>query len=89
MAIFPTFFFRQYKPGEVLLRCSRTKKTPFKAIKTRRSKSRKIHIFPKGLAHRFGPKMAILGSFFLANIGQENVFYDILERNNAFLGHKN
>ena len=27
--------------------------------------------------------------FFLANIGQENVFYDILERNNAFLDHKN
>ena len=24
--------------------------------------------------------------FFLSNIGQENVFYDILERNNAFLG---
>ena len=28
-------------------------------------------------------------SFFLGNIGQENVFYDILERKNAFLGYKN
>ena len=27
--------------------------------------------------------------FFLANIGQENVFYDILERKNVFLGYKN
>ena len=27
--------------------------------------------------------------FFLANIGQENVFYHILERKNAFLGYKN
>ena len=27
--------------------------------------------------------------FFLGNIGQENVFYDILERKNAFVGHKN
>ena len=27
--------------------------------------------------------------FFLGNIGQENVFYDTLERKNAFLGHKN
>ena len=27
--------------------------------------------------------------FFLGNIGQENVFYDILERKNAFLGNKN
>ena len=27
--------------------------------------------------------------FFLANIGQENVSYDILERENTFLGYKN
>ena len=26
--------------------------------------------------------------FFLGNIGQENVFYDILERKNVFLGYK-
>ena len=25
--------------------------------------------------------------FFLSNMGQENVFYDILERKNAFLGY--
>ena len=25
---------------------------------------------------------------FLCNIGQENVFYDILERKNAFLGYE-
>ena len=35
------------------------KKTPFYAIKTRSSKSQKIAIFPKGLTHGFGPKMAI------------------------------
>ena len=27
--------------------------------------------------------------FILGNIGQENVFYDIVERKNAFLGYKN
>ena len=27
--------------------------------------------------------------FLLGNIGQENVFYDILERKNDFLGYKN
>ena len=27
--------------------------------------------------------------FFLGNIGQENDFYDILERKNACLGYKN
>ena len=37
----------------------------------------------------FGPKMAIFPFFFLANIGHENVFYNILERNNAFLSYKN
>ena len=26
---------------------------------------------------------------FLGNIGEENVFYDILERKNAFLGYQN
>ena len=58
--------------------------------KTRSSKSRKIDIFPKGLTHGFGPKMGIfLTFFFLGYIGQENVFYDIVERINAFLGYKN
>ena len=33
--------------------------------------------------------MAIFQLFFLDNIGQENVFDDILERKNAFLGYKN
>ena len=33
--------------------------------------------------------MAIFPIFFLGNIGQENVFYDILERKNAFLAYKN
>ena len=59
-------------------------------IKTRSSKSRKIDIFPKGLTHGFGQKMAIFPTFFfLRIIEQENVFYDILERENAFLGYKN
>ena len=66
------------------------RKTPLQAIKRRSSKSRKIDILPKGLTHGFGPNMAIFSTFFfLGNIGQENVFYDILERKNAFLGYKN
>ena len=55
----------------------------------RSSKSQKIAIFLKGLTNCFGPKMAIFStSFFWGNIGQENVFYDILERKNAILGYK-
>ena len=49
-----------------------------------------MNIFPKGLTDGFGPKMAIFPNFFfLGNIGQENVFDDILERKNTFLGYKN
>ena len=66
------------------------KQTPLKTIKTKRSKSRKTDIVPKGLTHSFGSKLAMFSTFFfLGNIGQENVFYDILERKNAFLGYKN
>ena len=86
---FQLFFFREYRPGKCLLRYSRTKKTPFQAIKTRSSKSRKIDISPKGLTHGFGPKMGIFVTFFWGNIGQENVFFDILKRKNAFVGYKN
>ena len=33
-------------------------------------------------------KWPFLQNLFLGNIGQENAFYDILERENAFLGYK-
>ena len=33
--------------------------------------------------------MVIFPIFFLGKIGQENVFYDILQRENALLGYKN
>ena len=52
-------------------------------------KNRKIDIFVKGLNHGLGPKMVIFTTFFVGNIGHVNVFYDILERKNAFLGYKN
>ena len=37
----------------------------------------------------FVQKWALFQLFFLGIIGQENVFYDILERQNAFLSYKN
>ena len=141
---FEVLFFGQYRPGKCLLRYSRTKKNAFLAYKKRRSKSRKIDIFPKGLTYGFGPRMAsfslffrqyrpgkcllrynttknllsklqnpklqkdpkidifpkglthglnqkmaiFLTFFFLGNIGQENVCYDLLERKNDFLDYK-
>ena len=41
------------------------------------------------LTHGFGRKMAIFQTFFLSNLDKENVFYDVLERENAFLRYKN
>ena len=34
-------------------------------------------------------KWPFVNVFFLGNIGQENVFYNIQERKNAFLSYKN
>ena len=63
-------------------------KSLFQAIKTRSLKTRKIDIFLKELTHGFGRKLAVFLNFFFGNVGQENVFCDILERRNAFLGYK-
>ena len=42
-----------------------------------------------GLTNDFCPKMTIIPTSFLANRGNDNVFHDILEGKNAFLGDKN
>ena len=69
MAIFETFFFFQaIQAGKMSFTISYNEKTPFQAIKTRSSKSGKIDIFPNGLTHGFGPKMAIYRTFFLGTI---------------------
>ena len=81
-------FFQALQLRKMCFTIFQNDKTPFQAIKTS-SKSGKIAVFAKGLTHGFGPKLAIFPSFFLSIIGQENVFYDILERKNAFLGYKN
>ena len=79
MAIFQRFLFRQYRQGKCLLRYSRTKKTPFQAIKTRSSKSRKIGIFSKRLTHGFGPKMAIFPTFVFQAIQARKMSFTIFQ----------
>ena len=64
MADFPTFFFQAIQARKMCFTIFQNEKTYFQAIKTRSSKSRKIDIFPKGLTHGFGPKMAIFSTFF-------------------------
>ena len=88
MVIFPTFFFFG-KIGQENVFCDILEVKNASLGKKNTSLLRwKIHIFPKGLTHAFGPKMAVFPTFFLRELGQENVFYDILERKNAVLGYK-
>ena len=89
IAIFRTLFFQGIQARKMSFTIFQNQKTPFKAIKTQSSKSRKVDIFPKGLTNGFGSKMVIFPTSFLGNISQENVFYDILEPINTFLGYKN
>ena len=64
------------------------RKIAFLGYRNIKFKKLKIDIFRKVLTHHFGKKWPFFQLFFLGNIGQENVFYDILERKNAFLGYK-
>ena len=70
MAIFPTFFFCNLGQENVFYDILQ-RENAFPGYK---KKKFKIDIFAKGLTHGFGPKMAISPTFFLGNIGQENVF---------------
>ena len=66
------------------------RKNAFLAYKNKKFKKSKNWHFPKGVNPWFWSKNGLFSkSYFLGNIGQENVFYAILERKNAFLGYKN
>ena len=82
--------YRQYRPGKCLLRHSKTKKNAFVGNKNKKLKESKNWHFSKRVNPWFWSKNGHFSKFFfLRNIEQENLFYDILERKNAFLGYKN
>ena len=88
MAIFPIFFFRQFRPGKCLFRYSK-KKNAVLRYKSKKSKKPKNWHFSKGVNRWFWSKNCqFCNFFFLSNLAQENVFYDILEWKNAFLYYK-
>ena len=65
-------------------------KNAFLGYKNKMSKKSKNWHFSQGVNPMvLVQKWPFFQLFFLRNIGQENVFYDILERKNAFLGYKN
>ena len=63
------------------------RKNAFQDYKNKKFK--KSENFFNWLTHGFGPKMAVFPTFFIGNIGHENVFSEILERKTAFWGYKN
>ena len=66
------------------------RKNAFLGNKSKKYKRWKNWHFCKGVSPWFCSKIGHFAIFFfLGNIGKENVFYDILERKNAFLGNKN
>ena len=56
------------------------RKNAYVGYKNKKSKSRKIDIFPKGLTHSSSSKMAFLKMFFFRQSRSGNVFHDTLER---------
>ena len=83
-AIFPSFFYQAIQTRKMCFTIIYNEKTSLSAIKTTSSKSRKIDIFPNGLTHGFRPKSGHSSNFFLGNIRQVSVFYDILEPKTPF-----
>ena len=54
-------------------------KTSFQPIKTRSLKTRENAIFPKGLTHGFGPKMAIFATFIFQEIQAKKMCFTIFQ----------
>ena len=66
------------------------RKNPFLGYKNKKFEKWKNCHFSKGVSPWFWSKIGHFSIFFFkGNIGQENVFYDILERKNVFLRYKN
>ena len=77
MALFPTFFIQAIQARKISFMIFYIEKTPLQPIKAKRSKSRKTHIFPKGLTHSLGPKLANFTNFFFQAIQARKMSFTI------------
>ena len=88
MAIFPTFLLGNIGQENICYDILE-QKNAFLGYKDKKFKKSKNWHFSKGVNPWFWSKNGhFFNFFFLGNIGQENVLYDILEWKNAFLGYK-
>ena len=89
MAMLPTFFLGN-KGQKSIFYDILGRKNGFLGYKSKKLRKSKNWHFSKGVKPWFWSKNGHFSNFvFLGNIGQANVFYDILERKNASLGYKN
>ena len=88
MAIFSSFFLGNIGQENVFYD-SPERKNAFLSYKIKKFKKSKNWDFSKGVNPWFWSKKGHFPCFLLGNIGQEKVFYDILEQKNVFLGCKN
>ena len=89
MAIFLHFFLGNIGHENVFYDILQWK-SAFLGYKNQKFKKSKNWHFSKGVNPWFWSENGNFSNLcFLGNIGQENVFYDILEQKKAFLGYKN
>ena len=87
--LFPLFFLSNIGKEDVFYDLLE-RKNAFLGYKNKKFKKSKNWHFSKGVNPWFRSKNCHFAKvFFLGNIGQENVFYNILERKNTCLGYKN
>ena len=86
---FFNLFFWVKKGQENIFQDILGRKNAYLGSKIKEFKTSKNWHFSKGVHPWFWSKNGHFSTFFfLGNIGKENVFYDILERENALLGYK-
>ena len=84
------FFFLRNKGQKSIFYDILEQRNSFLGYKNNKLKKSKNWHFSKGVNPWFWSKNGHFSNFvFSGNIGQANVFYDILERKNAILGYKN
>ena len=87
---FPTFFFFNNIGQDNVFYDILERKNTFIGYKNKKFKKSKNWHFSKRVNPWFWSKNGRFSNFyFLGNISQENVFYDILHRKNAFVAYKN
>ena len=87
---FCMFLFLAIEARKMCYTIFQMEKTPFQAIKQEVEKVEKLRFFQRGYQSMvLVQNWPFLHVFIFGNRGQDNVFYDILEGINPFLGYKN